>query len=210
MAQREVGLAIGEPPATRGYTPSVFAMLPKLLERTGTSPSGSITGLYTVLVDGDDMNEPIADAVRGILDGHIVLSRHLAHAGHYPAVDVLSSVSRLVGEIVSPEVRLAGNEVRKLMATYKEKADLISIGAYQPGSDPAIDAAIAARGPIDAFLKQGVTEPSSADGADQTLAQLATLGGSFEAPALDGEVQMSPEEANMPLHNAIPPLHIPS
>jgi flagellum-specific ATP synthase len=163
-----------------------------------------------VLVDGDDMNEPIADAVRGILDGHIVLSRQLAHAGHYPAVDVLSSVSRLVGEIVSPEARAAGNEVRKLMATYKEKADLISIGAYQPGSDPAIDAAIAARGPIDAFLKQGVTEPSSADGADQTLAQLATLGGSFEAPALDGEVQMAPEEANMPLHNAIPPLHIPS
>ena len=162
MAQREVGLAIGEPPATRGYTPSVFAMLPKLLERTGTSPRGSITALYTVLVDGDDMNEPIADAVRGILDGHIVLSRQLAHAGHYPAVDVLASVSRLVGEIVTPEARAAGNEVRKLMATYKEKADLISIGAYQRGSDPQIDAAIAARGPIDAFLKQGVTEPSSA------------------------------------------------
>ena len=136
MAQREVGLAIGEPPATRGYTPSVFAMLPKLLERTGTSPSGSITALYTVLVDGDDMNEPIADAVRGILDGHIVLSRTLAHAGHYPAVDVLASVSRLVTEITTPDVRAAGNEVRKLMATYKEKADLISIGAYQPGSDP--------------------------------------------------------------------------
>src|SRR5215217_6744707 len=137
MAQREVGLAIGEPPATRGYTPSVFALLPRLLERSGTAPNGSITALYTVLVDGDDMNEPIADAVRGILDGHVVLSRDLAHAGHYPAVDVLSSVSRLVGEIVTPEVRAAGNEVRKLMATYKEKADLIAIGAYQPGSDPA-------------------------------------------------------------------------
>ena len=161
MAQREVGLAIGEPPATRGYTPSVFAMLPKLLERTGTSPSGSITALYTVLVDGDDMNEPIADAVRGILDGHIVLSRHLAHAGHYPAVDVLASVSRLVGEITPPETRAAGNEVRKLMATYKEKADLIAIGAYQPGSDPEIDAAISARGPIDGFLKQLSTEPST-------------------------------------------------
>jgi len=210
MAQREVGLAIGEPPATRGYTPSVFAMLPKLLERTGTSPHGSITALYTVLVDGDDMNEPIADAVRGILDGHIVLSRHLAHAGHYPAVDVLASVSRLVGEIVSPEVRVAGNEVRKLMATYKEKADLISIGAYQPGSDPAIDAAIAARGPIDSFLKQGVTEPSSAEGADQTLGQLATLGGSFEAPVVDGVVEMTPAQAAMPLHDAIPALHIPS
>jgi flagellum-specific ATP synthase len=156
------------------------------------------------------MNEPIADAVRGILDGHIVLSRHLAHAGHYPAIDVLASVSRLVGEIVTPEARAAGNEVRKLMATYKEKADLISIGAYQPGADPATDAAIAARGPIDAFLKQGVTEPSSAPGADATLAQLATLGGDFNVPVLDGELQMTPEEAAMPLHNAIPPLHIPS
>jgi flagellum-specific ATP synthase len=125
-------------------------------------------------------------------------------------VDVLSSVSRLVGEIVSPEVRAAGNEVRKLMATYKEKADLISIGAYQPGSDPAIDAAIAARGPIDAFLKQGVTEPSSAEGADTILGELAMLGGSFDGPILNGELQMTPEEANMPLHNAIPPLHIPS
>jgi flagellum-specific ATP synthase len=157
------------------------------------------------------MNEPIADAVRGILDGHIVLSRHLAHAGHYPAVDVLASVSRLVGEIVTPEVRAAGNEVRKLMATYKEKADLISIGAYQPGSDPLTDAAIAARGPIEAFLKQGVTEPSSAAAADAALAQLATLGGGSEPPAIDGEVvQMTPEQAGMPLHNAIPPLHIPS
>ena len=173
MAQREVGLAIGEPPATRGYTPSVFAMLPKLLERSGTSPSGSITALYTVLVDGDDMNEPIADAVRGILDGHIVLSRHLAHAGHYPAIDVLASVSRLVGEIVTPEARAAGNEVRKLMATYKEKSDLIAIGAYQPGSDPQVDAAIAARNPIDAFLKQGTTEPSTALAADASLAELA-------------------------------------
>ena len=119
-------------------------------------------------------------------------------------------ISRLVGEIVSPEVRVAGNEVRKLMATYKEKADLISIGAYQPGSDPAIDAAIAARGPIDSFLKQGVTEPSSAEGADQTLGQLATLGGTFEAPVVDGVVEMTPAQAAMPLHDAIPALHIPS
>ena len=218
MAQREVGLAIGEPPATRGYTPSVFAMLPKLLERTGTSPSGSITALYTVLVDGDDMNEPIADAVRGILDGHIVLSRHLAHAGHYPAVDVLASVSRLVSEITTPEVRAAGNEVRKLMATYKEKADLISIGAYQPGSDPQIDAAIEARAPIDGFLKQLSTEPSSADAADATLAQLAQLSGTWEEPVVNGYV-VDPTAAmaagngadgGMPLHNAIPPLHIPT
>ena len=157
------------------------------------------------------MNEPIADAVRGILDGHIVLSRHLAHAGHYPAVDVLSSVSRLVGEIVSPEIRAAGNEVRKLMATYKEKSDLISIGAYQPGSDPSIDAAIAARHPIDGFLRQGVTEPSTAIEADAMLAQLATLGGAFEVPVLDGQiVEMPPEQGGTPLHNAIPPLHIPA
>jgi flagellum-specific ATP synthase len=216
MAQREVGLAIGEPPATRGYTPSVFAMLPKLLERSGTSPAGSITALYTVLVDGDDMNEPIADAVRGILDGHIVLSRHLAHAGHYPAVDVLSSVSRLVGEIVTPEVRAAGNAVRSLMATYKEKADLISIGAYQPGSDPAIDAAITAREPIDMFLKQGVTEHCTAEDADHVLMQLATLGAAAQAgPVLDGQVVDAPQagaapQGGMPLHTAIPPLHIPS
>src|SRR5207245_3013419 len=129
MAQREVGLAIGEPPATRGYTPSVFALLPKLLERSGTSASGSITGLYTVLVDGDDMNEPVADAVRSILDGHVVLSRHLAHAGHYPTIDVLQSVSRLIGEIVGPEVRDAGQKLRAALAAYREKEDLISIGA---------------------------------------------------------------------------------
>ena len=163
------------------------------------------------------MNEPIADAVRGILDGHIVLSRHLAHAGHYPAVDVLASVSRLVTEITPPETRAAANEVRKLMATYKEKSDLISIGAYQPGSDPQIDAAIAARNPIDAFLKQGTTEPSTALGADASLAELAELGGNFHAPVLDGQLVaaggdpvMPPEQGGMPLHNAIPPLHIPA
>jgi flagellum-specific ATP synthase len=202
MAQREVGLAIGEPPATRGYTPSVFALLPKLLERSGTSPAGSITALYTVLVDGDDMNEPIADAVRGILDGHVVLSRALAHAGHYPAIDVLSSVSRLVTEIVDAETRAAGNEVRKLMATYKDKADLISIGAYQPGSDPLTDAAIAARPPIDAFLRQSVDEASSAEDAEGMLAALATLSGSVEVVSAE---HVMPET---PLHTAIPPLNI--
>ncbi|HWK26951.1 MAG TPA: FliI/YscN family ATPase, partial [Solirubrobacter sp.] len=214
MAQREVGLAIGEPPATRGYTPSVFALLPKLLERTGTSPSGSITALYTVLVDGDDMNEPIADAVRGILDGHVVLSRSLAHAGHYPAVDVLASVSRLVGEIVSEDVRLAGNAVRKLMATYRDKADLIAIGAYQAGTDPGVDAAIAARDPIDGFLRQLVTEASTAEEADARLASLATLGAPApvpDAPPPPTAASPPPPEApGTPLHNAIPPLHIPS
>jgi flagellum-specific ATP synthase len=212
MAQREVGLAIGEPPATRGYTPSVFALLPKLLERSGTSPRGSITGLYTVLVDGDDMNEPIADAVRSILDGHVVLSRHLAHAGHYPAVDVLASVSRLVGEVVTPEVRAAGDEVRRLMAAYKDKADLISIGAYARGSDPLTDAAIDARGPIDGFLRQTVTDRSTADEADSALTNLALLAGVPEPAAapVPEEPAPQPSQPGMPLHSAIPPLHLAS
>jgi flagellum-specific ATP synthase len=173
MAQREVGLAIGEPPATRGYTPSVFALLPRLLERAGTSDRGSITALYTVLVDGDDMNEPIADAVRSILDGHVVLSRSLAHVGHYPAIDVLQSVSRLVGEIVTPEVRAAGQKLRAALAAFREKEDLISIGAYRAGTDPMLDAAIQCRGGMDAFLRQAVDEPTSMTDADEQLEALA-------------------------------------
>jgi flagellum-specific ATP synthase len=172
-AQREIGLAIGEPPATRGYTPSVFALLPRLLERAGTSPKGSITGLYTVLVDGDDMNEPIADAVRSILDGHIVLTRSLAHAGHYPAIDVLQSVSRLTNEIVAPETAAAGQRLRAALAALREKEDLISIGAYHSGSDPLLDAALEHRPRIDAFLRQTVTEPSRPSDSDQTLLELA-------------------------------------
>src|SRR5579862_2301038 len=172
MAQREVGLAIGEPPATRGYTPSVFALLPRLLERAGTSDRGSITGLYTVLVDGDDMNEPIADAVRSILDGHVVLTRSLAHAGHYPAVDVLQSVSRLVGEIVAPEVVDAGQQLRSALAVLREKEDLVAIGAYQHGSDPALDAALAHRVLIDGFLRQGIYETSS---YEQTVRQMLSI-----------------------------------
>jgi flagellum-specific ATP synthase len=201
MAQREVGLAIGEPPATRGYTPSVFALLPKLLERSGTA-----AGLYTVLVDGDDMNEPIADAVRSILDGHIVLSRKLAHAGHYPAVDVLASVSRLVGEIVAPEVRAAGDEVRRLLATYREKEDLIAIGAYQAGTDALTDAAITAREPIDGFLRQPVTEPSDALQADAALEQLALLNAPAVTPAAAEPAPAAGPQT--PLHAAIPPLHL--
>jgi flagellum-specific ATP synthase len=173
MAQREVGLAIGEPPATRGYTPSVFALLPRLLERAGTSPRGSITGLYTVLVDGDDMNEPIADAVRSILDGHVVLTRALAHSGHYPAIDVLQSVSRLVGEIVPPEIQDAGQRVRAALAAYREKEDLIAIGAYQPGSDPLVDAAIALRSRIEAFLRQRVSDSTTVEQADEMLTAIA-------------------------------------
>jgi flagellum-specific ATP synthase len=144
-----------------------------LLERAGTSSVGSITGLYTVLVDGDDMNEPIADAVRSILDGHVVLTRSLAHVGHYPAIDVLQSVSRLIGEIVGPEVRDAGQKLRAALAAYREKEDLISIGAYQRGTDPVLDSAIALKDQIDAFLRQRVDEPSSLETADAHLMALA-------------------------------------
>ncbi len=172
-AQREIGLAIGEPPATRGYTPSVFALLPRLLERAGTSPEGSITGLYTVLVDGDDLNEPIADAVRSILDGHLVLTRSLAHAGHYPAIDVLQSVSRLTGEIVSPELLAAGQRLRSALAALREKEDLIAIGAYHSGSDPLLDATLEHRARIEAFLRQRVEEPADPATSDARLLELA-------------------------------------
>lgn len=158
MAQREVGLSVGEPPATRGYTPSVFAMLPKLLERSGTGDRGSITGIYTVLVDGDDMNEPIADAVRSILDGHVVLSRDLAALNHYPAIDVLNSVSRVMTEIVDKEHRQCAQQLRALLATYREAEDLINIGAYAQGSNSNIDRAIAAIDQIKSFLQQDVNE----------------------------------------------------
>ncbi|HMS71650.1 MAG TPA: FliI/YscN family ATPase, partial [Baekduia sp.] len=169
MAQREIGLAIGEPPATRGYTPSVFALLPKLLERSGTSADGSITGLYTVLVDGDDMNEPVADAVRSILDGHIVLTRELAHAGHYPAIDVLQSVSRLEGEISEPHVREAAIELRSLLAAYRDKRDLIAIGAYERGSDPLTDRAIDLNEEITNFLRQRPEDAVPAPDSDERL-----------------------------------------
>src|SRR6201996_1400962 len=174
MAQRQFGLPIGEPPATRGYTPSVFALLPRLLERAGTSPRGAITGLYTVLVDGDDMNEPIADAVRSILDGHIVLTRSMAHAGHYPAIDVLHSVSRLIGEICTEEVRAAGQRLRAALAAYQEKEDLISIGAYQVGTDPLLDSAVALRPRINAFLRQRVDDATTLTEADAELVALAS------------------------------------
>ncbi|SJT62287.1 Probable ATP synthase YscN [Clostridioides difficile] len=163
MAQREVGLAIGEPPATKGYTPSVFAKLPKLMERSGTSEDGSITAFYTVLVDGDDFNEPIADAVRGILDGHIVLSRSLAHKNHYPAIDILNSVSRLMNSIAPPEHIKAASIARDLLATYKESEDLINIGAYVKGSNKKIDLAISYHDKIEEFLRQTVNEKSNFD-----------------------------------------------
>jgi len=172
MAQREVGLTIGEPPATRGYTPSVFAMLPKLLERSGTGDRGSITGIYTVLVDGDDMNEPIADAVRSILDGHIVLSRSIAAKNHYPAVDVLASVSRVMSEIVEPNHNRAAQKMRSLMAIYREAEDLINIGAYATGNNESIDRAIAKIDEIKAFLQQDVHEKIT---IDETISRLLML-----------------------------------
>ena len=158
MAQREVGLAIGEPPATKGYTPSVFAMLPRLLERSGMSDKGSITAFYTVLVDGDDFNEPIADAVRGILDGHIVLTRSLAHKNHYPAIDILNSVSRLMPEIAEESHRTMAGAIRDLLAVYNDSEDLINIGAYVKGSNKRIDAAILYHDNILRFLKQDINE----------------------------------------------------
>ncbi len=158
MAQREVGLAIGEPPVSRGYTPSVFAIMPKLLERAGNSDRGSITGLYTVLVDGDDLTEPVTDTARGILDGHIVLSRKIANKNQYPAIDVLASVSRVMSDITSKEHRAHANEIKKLMATYNESEDLINIGAYVSGSNADIDTAVAKHKDILGFVTQGTHE----------------------------------------------------
>ncbi|MBR3605201.1 MAG: flagellar protein export ATPase FliI [Candidatus Gastranaerophilales bacterium] len=166
LAQREVGLAVGEPPATRGYTPSVFALLPKFLERAGANKLGTITGLYTVLVEGDDMNEPIADAARSILDGHIVLSRALAHKNHYPAIDVLQSISRVMNNVVDDEHKNAAGKIRNLMASYAKNEDLISIGAYAKGTDPMTDKAIALNDKINAYLIQG-----SEDSADYEIAK---------------------------------------
>ncbi|AQS59821.1 flagellar protein export ATPase FliI [Desulforamulus ferrireducens] len=174
MAQREVGLAVGEPPATKGYTPSVFALLPKLLERSGMGQRGSITAFYTVLVDGDDLNEPIADTVRGILDGHIVLSRKLASSNHYPAIDVLQSVSRLMPDITSEEHQAQASLIKDLMAVYRQSEDLINIGAYAAGSNPKIDRAIAVHDNIENFLKQSPLEYS---GYEETLNGLAILAG---------------------------------
>jgi flagellum-specific ATP synthase/type III secretion protein N (ATPase) len=172
MAQREVGLAIGEPPASKGYTPSVFALLPKLLERAGTNERGSITGFYTVLVEGDDFNEPICDAARSILDGHIVLSRDLAARNHYPAIDVLNSISRVMPAVTTPEHRAYAATVRKYMAAYEKARDLINIGAYVNGSDPEIDAALNALPGINSFLLQDTQEFTPFDECERQLKQI--------------------------------------
>jgi len=173
MAQREIGLAVGEPPATRGYTPSVFALLPRLLERAGTSPDGSITGLYTVLVEADDMNEPVADAMRAILDGHIVLSRDLASRGHYPSIDILQSISRVMPDVVPKAQLHAASELRDLVATHRNAEDLINIGAYVHGSSPKIDRAVRRIDAINDFLKQRVEETVPYSAICQALTELA-------------------------------------
>jgi len=158
MAQREIGLAVGEPPATRGYTPSVFSLLPQLLERAGSGERGSITGLFTVLVEADDMNDPIADAVRSILDGHIVLTRELATQNHYPAIDVLESVSRLTRDLTTPEQQHLASRAREVMAIYRKNQDLINIGAYPAGTNPAIDLSIHLHEPLKTFLRQAIEQ----------------------------------------------------
>lgn len=177
MAQREIGLAVGEPPATRGYTPSVFAFLPKLLERTGSNELGAITAFYTVLVDGDDMNEPIADAVRGILDGHIVLDRTLANKGQYPAINVLKSVSRLMNHIADPEHVKAAERLRELYYTYDKSEDLINIGAYKKGTSKEIDEAIEYEPIITNFLKQSYKDNVQLEDTVNEIVALASGGG---------------------------------
>ncbi|ASB89615.1 flagellar protein export ATPase FliI [Bacillus sonorensis] len=172
MAQREIGLAAGEPPTTKGYTPSVFAILPRLLERTGANENGSITAFYTVLVDGDDMNEPIADTVRGILDGHIVLDRNLANKGQFPAINILKSISRVMGNISEKEHTNAANRFRELLSTYQNSEDLISIGAYKKGSSREIDEAIQFHPKLISFLKQDVDEAASMEDSISFLKSL--------------------------------------
>src|SRR5690554_3758130 len=175
MAQREIGLSVGEPPATRGYPPSTFSLLAQLLERAGTGEHGSVTGLYTVLVDGDDHNEPIADAARSILDGHVVLDRKLAVSGHYPAIDALGSVSRVAGKVTSREQADAATALRRVLAGRRSVQDLLDIGAYHSGANPLVDRALEHEAAMNAFLQQRMDDQTTAAEAWQQLAQLATL-----------------------------------
>ena len=180
MAQREIGLAAGEPPTTRGYPPSVFSLLPRVVERAGRTVEGGITAFYTVLVEGDDLNEPVSDTVRGLLDGHIVLSRELAAKGHYPAIDVLSSISRVMPDVTGSSQQSAIRTVRQQLATYREYSDLIAIGAYQRGSSAAVDAAIDSKDVIDAFLQQQVNEAADIKTTSKAIVELAARCGKPE------------------------------
>ncbi|MEO7425818.1 MAG: FliI/YscN family ATPase [Fibrobacteria bacterium] len=177
MAQREIGLAIGEPPSTRGYTPSVFAFLPRLMERAGMGKTGSITAIYTVLVEGDDMDEPVADAVRSVLDGHIVLSRSLAHRNHYPAIDVLKSVSRCMSDVTSKEHRAATGKLLNAMAVYADAEDMVNLGAYVRGSNPHLDMAISLHPEVDKFLIQSVEDKSE---LKSTLDRISAMAGAIK------------------------------
>lgn len=177
MAWREMGLAVGEPPTTRGYPPSVFAQLPRLLERAGNGETGGITGIYTVLVEGDDFQEPVADHVRSVVDGHVVLTRKLASAGHYPAIDLLQSASRVRDQVVDRDVIRASNRLLELLAAWQEKEDLISVGAYEAGSDPTLDAALRLRQPLLDLLRQEVDEASEPDAVFRRIVELAARSG---------------------------------
>ena len=174
MAQREIGLASGEPPVSRGYPPSVYSEMPKLLERAGCAEKGSITGLYTVLVDGDDFNEPITDTARSILDGHIMLDRKLRHKNHYPAIDILQSISRCMSQIATREHKQAAGKLKTVLATYQEAEDLINIGAYKSGSNPSIDYAISKIDAVNQFLCQDVDEKFDFETTVQMLEGLFT------------------------------------
>ncbi|MEM8911536.1 MAG: FliI/YscN family ATPase [Planctomycetota bacterium] len=205
MAQRELGLAAGEPPTTRGYPPSVFNLLPQLVERSGRTESGSITAFYTVLVEGDDTNEPIADALRGLLDGHIVLDRKIANRGHYPPIDIPESLSRLHSQLVTADLLQAASTLKTHMVQYQQSEDLISIGAYRQGSDPRIDAAIAMREPIERFLQQPSTDVTTLGQSQQILLQLAA------ASATAGAQPPTPNPTNpgMPPTSSVPPSSVP-
>jgi len=188
MAQREIGLSAGEPPTARGYTPSVFSLLPRILERCGThSGGGSMTGIYTVLVEGDDFNDPIADATRGILDGHIVLTRELAARNHYPAIDILASTSRVMKDVVHPQQVVDAGELRELLAVYRDAEELVNIGAYRAGSNARIDRALEMIGPINEFLCQVESDSSSMDDTLLKLAELAMAGRAEVEPSVDEE-----------------------
>jgi flagellum-specific ATP synthase len=203
MAQREIGLAAGEPPTTRGYPPSVFAMLPKLVERAGRASRGSITAFYSVLVEGDDTSEPVSDAVRGLLDGHVILSRRLAAQAHFPAIDVLESISRLFTDIASAEQQHAAQTIRELLAAYHQHEDLIAIGAYRSGANPTVDAAIAMRDETNRFLRQAVADSSSVESARTQLVALAQRCTAARKPIIATSAVAKPP-ATRPTESPIP------